>query len=65
MKIALPIPAESVREFFAAIPAGKRTGQLRLNFSQGNLAGGAEWIEKAPAGESPIRPQLSDLTKRS
>ena len=39
MKNKVTIPAEAVQDAVAAICAQKRTGQLRLNFSQGAPAG--------------------------
>ena len=65
MKNKVTLPAEAVQDAVAAICAQKRTGQLRLNFSQGAPAGGAEWRESVTAGRPPLDSELNDLTKSS
>jgi hypothetical protein len=50
--VTVTVPNEKLATAIKVIAREKRSGQLRVNFSQGTPAGGVQWIEVVPDGKS-------------
>ena len=54
MKHVLTLPNSLERDIRATVAREKRTGKLELNFHQGPVTGGIQWVEPAIEGSKPL-----------
>ena len=50
--VTINVPNEKLADAIKALAKEKRSGQLRVNFSQGTPTGGVQWIETVPNGKT-------------